>query len=67
MCVLMPEIATIEEVVVILNPIYSNYYEAAKKLLERMGFMTIQHKLVHLSVEDAEALFKERLPPGYQS
>ena len=29
MCVLMPEVASIEEVVLILNPIYNTFIEAA--------------------------------------
>jgi hypothetical protein len=32
-CVLMPEIAIVEEVIVILNPLYTSYIEAAEKLI----------------------------------
>jgi hypothetical protein len=34
----MPEVASIEEVILILNPIYSTFIEAANALLKRMGF-----------------------------
>jgi hypothetical protein len=44
MCVLMPEVAIIEEVIVMLNPMYGPYIEAAKRLLSRMGFKTLQYK-----------------------
>jgi hypothetical protein len=33
MCVLMPETASIEEVVLILNPLYNKFFESAEKLL----------------------------------
>lgn len=48
MCVLMPEVAIVEEVILILNPIYGAYFEAAEKLLFRMGFKTLNHKILTL-------------------
>lgn len=38
MCVLMPEVAIVEEIILVLNPIYNIYKESAEKLLIRMGF-----------------------------
>jgi hypothetical protein len=38
MCVLMPEVAIVEEVILVLNPIYSMHKDSAEKLLIRMGF-----------------------------
>jgi hypothetical protein len=34
----MPETALIEEIVVMLNPIYNKYMESAEGLIKRMGF-----------------------------
>jgi hypothetical protein len=61
MCVLMPEVAVIEEVILILNPVYGNYVESAERLLYRMGFKTLQHKLLTLTESDSVALFKEKM------
>ena len=57
----MPETATIEEIVLILNPLYNNHLESAQKLLDRMGFKTLQHKFVSISSEQAKEVFKEKI------
>ena len=41
MCVLMPEVSELEEVFLILNPIYSDYTEDAVKLLDRMKYKIV--------------------------
>lgn len=58
---LMPEVAVIEEVILFLNPIYGNLIESAERLLFRMGFKTLQHKLITLDEETATKLFKEKM------
>ena len=40
----MPEVAIIEELILILNPIYGIYMESAERLLVRMGFKVLNHK-----------------------
>ena len=57
----MPEISVIEEVILMLNPIYDAYFESAERLLSRMGFKTMFHKLITLSDEDSANLFKEKV------
>ncbi len=47
----MPEVAIVEEVILMLNPIYGNYFEAAEKLLFRMGFKTLNQKSLALNDE----------------
>ena len=59
MCVLMPEVAIVEEVILILNPIYGLYKEAAEKLLVRMGFKILSNKQITLDEETVNALYKE--------
>ena len=49
MCVLCPEVALIEEVIVILNPIYSAFIESAERLLFRMGFKVLKSNMMNLS------------------
>lgn len=61
MCILMPEVASIEESVIILNPLYNNYYESADRLIKRMGFNILLHKIINLSSTDIETVFKEKL------
>ena len=55
----MPEVAIVEEVILILNPIYGLYKEAAEKLLVRMGFKVLANKQVTLDEEVVNSLFKE--------
>eukprot|EP00347_Sterkiella_histriomuscorum_P005365 403356888 len=66
MCILMPEVATIEESVIILNPLYNVFYEQANRLLERMGFRIIKHKLLHIRPEEVEKIFDEKLSGEYK-
>jgi len=60
LCVLMPEVAVIEEVILVLNPIYTSKLEAADTLLQRMGFRVVNKKNLSLSAEEAKELFKEK-------
>ena len=60
MCILMPETATIEEVVLLLNPVYNNLIESSMELLKRMGFVTLEHKVVNMRRNIVEDLFKDR-------
>jgi len=60
LCVLMPEVAVIEEVILVLNPIYTSKLEAAETLLQRMGFHIVNKKNLSLSGEEAKELFKEK-------
>jgi hypothetical protein len=41
MCVLMPEVSVIEEIILILNPIYNSSLVAAEALLARMGLRIV--------------------------
>lgn len=61
MCVLMPETATIEEVVLMLNPLYNHLYESSLELLTRMGFKKLEHKVVNLRLPLLEDVFKNKL------
>lgn len=64
MCVLMPEVAIIEEVIIMLNPIYNIFIEAIDSLLFRMGFKTLNRKLTTITDGEAHALFKEKINIG---
>ena len=55
----MPEVAIVEEVILMLNPIYSLYKEPAEKLLIRMGFKILNHGQVTLDEATAKSLYKE--------
>ena len=57
----MPEVAIIDEVIVFLNPIYGSFIESAERLLFRMGFKTLQHRLITLDEQIATQLFSERM------
>lgn len=61
MCVLMPETAKLEEVILILNPLYVNLLDSAEKLLERMNFKILSKKVVNLKEEKIEEIFREKL------
>lgn len=61
MCVLMPETATIEEVVLILNPLYNNHLDSAVELLLRMGFHVLEQRAAVLDSKDIGELFKDKL------
>jgi hypothetical protein len=56
MCILMPEVAIVEEVILLLNPIYGMYKEPAEKLLVRMGYKILAHKQVTIDEETSNAL-----------
>ena len=58
MCVLMPEVAIIEEAILLLNPIYGSYVEAAERLLFRMGFTVLRHRQITFTELEAQGLFK---------
>jgi hypothetical protein len=57
----MPEVAIIEEVIIMLNPIYAVYVDSAERLLSRMGFKVLCKKSILLSEDDSANLFKEKL------
>src|SRR5437016_861094 len=61
MCILVPETATIEEVVLILNPLYNNFLESATKLLLRMGFKVMEHKFNVFRDAMVKDIFKEKI------
>lgn len=61
MCILAPETATIEEIVLILNPLYNNFLEAATKLLLRMGFKVMEHKFIFFKSAIVKDIFKEKI------
>ena len=60
MCILMPETAIIEDVVLVLNPMYANYYDSAERLLLRMRFRILNHKLLGLQATEAKELFPDK-------
>ena len=66
MCVLMPEVASIEESVVILNPIYNTYKQQALRLMERMGFKVVRENFHKLSREQVENIFHEKISTDYK-
>lgn len=59
MCILMPEVAIVEEVILLLNPIYAMYKEPAEKLLVRMGYKILAHKQITIDEETSNALQRE--------
>jgi hypothetical protein len=64
MCVLMPECAIVEEIIIILNPLYCNFKESASKLIQRMGFKVLNQTSITLDEETAIDLFKEKTSPN---
>lgn len=61
MCVLMPETATFEEIILILNPLYNDYKDSAELLLERMKFRILENKFTTLSKDLCKNIYKEKL------
>ena len=45
----MPETSKIEEVILMLNPLYTTKVESCEKLLERMKFKILAKKVVNLT------------------
>jgi hypothetical protein len=60
----MPEVAIVEEVIIMLNPIYGLYKEAAEKLLSRMGFKILATKQITLDEETVNSLYSETQNPS---
>ncbi|CDW75782.1 UNKNOWN [Stylonychia lemnae] len=66
MCILMPEVASIEESVLLLNPLYNTQYEHAVKLLERMNFLIIRQKFINFQAQDVEDIYRDKLSQKYK-
>ena len=58
LCIFSPSIATIQEVCLILNPIYNDKLEAAFEVLVRNNYKILQHKLVQLNEPQVLQLFE---------
>lgn len=61
MCILVPETATFEEIILILNPLYNDYADSAKRLLERMRFRIHAHKFTKITKELSKEIYSEKL------
>lgn len=55
--VFAPQVARLEEVCLVLNPIYNQLYEAAFECLLRAGFVIVNHGFKQLDQETANNLF----------
>jgi len=55
--VFAPQVARLEEVCLVLNPIYNQLYEAAFECLLRAGFVIVNHGFKQLEQETANNLF----------
>ena len=51
-CIFAPSIASIQEVVLILNPIYNSIVDDAFELILRAGFSILMHKYTTFDEED---------------
>ena len=60
LCIFSPSIATIQEVCLILNPIYNEKLEAAFEVLIRNNFMILQHSHKELNATQVESLFGQK-------
>lgn len=61
LCIFSPAIANIQEVCLILNPIYNNRLEAAFEVLVRANFMILQHTTRELEEQYWFDLFQHKL------
>lgn len=61
----MPKVATMQEVCLILNPIYNSEIENAIELLLRMGYLLLQHELKQLDQEQVDLLLGNKF--GFDS
>ena len=60
LCIFSPSIATIQEVCLILNPIYNNMLEAAFEVLIRNNYTILQHRQVQLNEAQVLQLFDHK-------
>lgn len=49
LCIFSPQIGGIQEVCLILNPIYNDHIDAAMEVLIRGSYMILQHEITQLS------------------
>lgn len=59
-CVFMPHVAQLEEVVLVLNPNYTSQVEEAVELLVRSGFKIMAHTFTELAESQISAMFVEK-------
>ena len=56
-CVFTPSIAQLQEVVLLLNPLYNGQIDDAFELLIRHGFSIVKHTSCQLLPEDVDEMF----------
>jgi hypothetical protein len=56
-CIFSPSLASIQEVCLILNPIYNDQIENAMEVLVRANFVILQHEYKQLSDIQADDIF----------
>ena len=56
-CIFSPSLASIQEVCLILNPIYNDQIENAMEVLVRANFVILQHEYKQLSDMQADDIF----------
>ena len=64
MCIFAPSIASIQEVVFVLNPIYNNMVDDAFEVILRSGFNIVMHKCRMLKEDEVYQLFEKKLNTG---
>ena len=62
-CVFAPQIASIQEVVFVLNPIYNEIVDDAFELILRAGFSMLMHKFVAFYEDEVHKLFGDKFNP----
>lgn len=61
-CTFAPQIANIEEIILVLNPIYNDLIADSFELLVRMGFNILKHKQIQFKNEnDIIEIFGEKI------
>ena len=63
-CIFAPAIASIQEVVFVLNPIYNNMVDDAFEVILRSGFNILMHKCIMIPVDTIADLFEKKFNTG---
>jgi len=63
MRILTPRLAQLEELVLVLNPLYSEKESAAEELLVRMQYRFVNKTKIILNAEKARTLLEDKFPP----
>jgi hypothetical protein len=60
MCIFLPQIAQLQDSLLILNPVYKDHVNDARLLLQRMKFQIVDEQTVSINKEEACDLFGSR-------